>query len=476
MGQFERRHERAAEHHSWSARVTYVFALAVSLATFGIACGVELPGLEPPTDTLYYPSSATNLGEGKLLIVNGNFDLRFKTAWLNILDLRQALSSGEAEAGIESYITGAPLRILSHPGRLSLVNGQVLLPHRGANHRGEALVSSINVQDGTLQCGSTERNISSQMTTLERATGCDEAGLIRLMPDGSDENTEVRLTEESIFEGAFEGAFHAEQFVWNDGSNQRVMAAIGFLNSNWLWLFENFDGSWEPVMVTLLPVSAVGDLSAMTFNGETQLLISGRGSSTTPGRFVLMNITESMLSGEYEGESFPFSDGLLARESVRLAVLPQEKTLLALSRNPDGIVAISLEEETRIEGDRFRLVPSFDFISHAEIEGRVLDMSIQETAEGSLVAVSSYTEDRLWVAQFSDGKFNVIWEWNFSSSDGYSRVQGPFGVTWVEEPDKLYLVSTHFESHALSVFDFTNWQSRDISRAIKLYSSSMTQR
>ena len=69
-------------------------------------CGVELPGLEPPTNTLYYPSSTTDLGNGELLIVNGNFDLKFKTAWLNVVDLSGALESGQDEASIESFMTG----------------------------------------------------------------------------------------------------------------------------------------------------------------------------------------------------------------------------------------------------------------------------------------------------------------------------------------------------------------------------------
>ena len=34
----------------------------------------------------------------------------------------------------------------------------------------------------------------------------------------------------------------------------------------------------------------------------------------------MMDMSESMLSGQYEGESFPFSDGLLARESVRVSL------------------------------------------------------------------------------------------------------------------------------------------------------------
>ena len=448
------------------------------LIATGLGCGVELPGLEPPTDTLYYPSSTTDLGEGQLLIVNGNFDLRFKTAWLNILDLQAAIDAGTDEAPIESFLTGEELKILSHPGRLSLDlnDGQILLPHRGANHRGEALVSSISVSDGKLLCGSEDRTISGEMTTLERATGCDEPGLIRLMPDGSNELDDSSLTDEAIFEGAFEGAFHAEQFDWNDGASDRRLAAVTFLNSNWLWLFELIDTSWQPIMVTLLPSSATGDISHIKFNGEDHLLISGRGSSTTPGRFLMMNMTESMISGQYEGESFPFSDGLLARESVRISVTNSGEELLALTRSPNGIVSISLDSETRIEGDTLREVPSFNLLDFAAIEGRVLDLAQHPTADGSLVAVSSYGENRLWVAHYAQGRFNVIWEWDFASSDGYSNVQGPFGVTWVELDGKLYLVNTHFETHALSVFDFTGWASRDIDRVVKLYSSRMTQR
>ena len=132
-------------------------------------CGVELPGLEPPTNTLYYPSSTTDLGNGELLIVNGNFDLKFKTAWLNVVDLSGALESGQDEASIESFMTGENLRILSHPGRVSFDNGEILLPHRGANHRGEALVSAINVNEGQITCGSADGEISSSMTTLEKS-------------------------------------------------------------------------------------------------------------------------------------------------------------------------------------------------------------------------------------------------------------------------------------------------------------------
>lgn len=445
-----------------------------------IGCGVELPGLEPPTDTLYYPSSTTDLGNGELLIVNGNFDLRFKTAWLNVLDLDAAIQAGRDEAPIESYLTGEELRILSHPGRLSLLEGQVLLPHRGANHRGEALVSSISIDQGSLLCGAVEPEISGEMTTLEKATGCDETGLIRLMPDGSNEQDGAVLADESIFEGAFEGAFHAEQFLWDhddiEETPKRRLAAVAFLNSNWLWLFELLDEEWQPIMVTLLPSSATGDVAFLEFNGKEKLLISGRGSSTTPGRFLLMDITDSMESGQYEGESFPFSDGLLARESVRVSVDSDVNHVLALSRNPDGIVSISLDPETRIEGDQFREVPSFDLVDFAAIEGRVLDMATHPVTSGSLIAVSSYGEDRLWVAHYQGGRFEVVWEWDFSKSDGYTRVQGPFGVTWVQNGDSLYLINTHFEAHAISIFDFSDWESRQIDRVVKLYSERMTQR
>ena len=68
----------------------------------------------------------------------------------------------------------------------------------------------------------------------------------------------------------------------------------------------------------------------------------------------MMDITETMISGDYEGESFPFSDGLLARESVKIIPLEQEETLLALTRSPNGVIAISLDAETRIESDNFR--------------------------------------------------------------------------------------------------------------------------
>ena len=437
------------------------------------ACGDELPGLEPPTDTLYYPSSTTELADGSLLVVNGNFDLKFKTAWVNVLDIDQALENASGATPIEPYLTDSKLRILSHPGRVSMLDNEILLPHRGANHRGEALISSISVGDGTLTCGLSGAP-SAEMTTLERATGCDEEGLIRLMPDGSNETTSELLTDTQVFDGAFEGAFHAEQFDWNDGATVRRLAAIGFLDSNWLWLFERTEDSWSPLMLTTIPVTAVGDIKAYSFEGDTQLVISGRGSSSTPGRFLMMNITESMIAGEYAGESFPFSDGLLARESVKVATIESSQTLIALTRAPDGIAAMSLLPEPRIQDDLLRDVPSFDLLAFKPLEGRLLDLAYEPTEE--LVAVSSYGDNRLWVGTFENGAFRSIWEWNFFTHDGYSEQQGPFGITWLKRGDALYLVATHFETHALSVFDFTNWKDRsiDIERVLKLFSSRLS--
>ena len=229
-------------------------------------------------------------------------------------------------------------------------------------------------------------------------------------------------------------------------------------------------------MLTILPVSATGDMTYLEFNGKPQLLISGRGNTTSPGRFVMMDITETMISGDYEGESFPFSDGLLARESVKIIPLEQEETLLALTRSPNGVIAISLDAETRIESDNFRKVPSFDLIDFQEIEGRVLDLAVRPTANGSLVALSSYGNDKLWAGEFINGKFQVIWEWDFGASDGYDRVQGLSGLPGWSWTVHSTWFCTHFESHSLSIFDFTNWEARDISRAMKLYSASLSQR
>ena len=188
----------------------------------------------------------------------------------------------------------------------------------------------------------------------------------------------------------------------------------------------------------------------------------------------MMNITESMIAGEYAGEAFPFSDGLLARESVKVATIESSQTLIALTRAPDGIAAMSLLPEPRIQDDLLRDVPSFDLLAFKPLEGRLLDLAYEPTEE--LVAVSSYGDNRLWVGTFENGAFRSVWEWNFFTHDGYSEQQGPFGLTWLKRGDALYLIATHFETHALSVFDFTNWKDRsiDIERVLKLFSSRLS--
>ena len=66
-------------------------------------------------------------------------------------------------------------------------------------------------------------------------------------------------------------------------------------------------------------------------------------------------------------------------------------------------------------------MPSFDLIDFQEIEGRVLDLAVRPTTNGSLLALSSY-DDKLWAGEFIS-KFQVIWEWDFGASDGYDRVR-----------------------------------------------------
>ena len=72
----------------------------------------------------------------------------------------------------------------------------------------------------------------------------------------------------------------------------------------------------------------------------------------------------------------------------------------------------------------------------------MLDLAVRPTATGSLVALSSYGNDKLWAGEFINGKFQVIWEWDFSASDTaeYSLLGLPGWILMA-----LYLVCTHFE-------------------------------
>ena len=154
-----------------------------------------------------------------------------------------------------------------------------------------------------------------------------------------------------------------------------------------------------------------------------------------------------------------------------------KNAFLALSSRPNGVIAASLEAETRIEGDTFRQVPSFDLIDFQEIEGRVLDLAVRPVLTGSLVALSSYGNDKLWAGEFINGKFQVIWEWDFSASDGYGRVQGPFGLTWVELDGSTLPRQYPLRERTPSASLTSPIGKRAIlERVVKLYSASLSQR
>ena len=94
-----------------------------------------------------------------------------------MLWISRGAESEQDEAPIESFMTGETYESSRTLGGYLLTNGEILLPHRGANHRGEALVSAINVNEGKITCGNADGEISSSMTTLEKRPAATKSGL-----------------------------------------------------------------------------------------------------------------------------------------------------------------------------------------------------------------------------------------------------------------------------------------------------------
>lgn len=156
-----------------------------------IACE-PLPGEDPDPGVFYYPVGLELSESGRYAyLLNSNFDQRFNTGWLSVVDLEAAVGAGEVSSKDVVVLVAAggsrDLRVPNLGGALELSSdGQRLY----ASHRSDRLISVIEVGGETdLSCG--DADDGAGLSTALSRTDCDQGHLFEITFDAVQARSET---------------------------------------------------------------------------------------------------------------------------------------------------------------------------------------------------------------------------------------------------------------------------------------------
>lgn len=180
---------------TFCVRVGASIALAFAAAGLGVGCANDLDGTPAPDNVFYFPIGLRiSAGGGFAYVSSSNFDLRFNSGWLSVVDLERAvaLASGTGDRAIDSRepdVIANELRVPSLGGTIAGFDDDSLLY---IAHRSDRLISVIEVADALTRpepsCG--VRN-EDGLTIDERRTDCDRAHLFAIEPEDAEDVSEV---------------------------------------------------------------------------------------------------------------------------------------------------------------------------------------------------------------------------------------------------------------------------------------------
>ncbi|MEL6761691.1 MAG: hypothetical protein AAFP04_14985, partial [Myxococcota bacterium] len=127
-------------------------ALAFAAAGLGVGCANDLEGTPPPDNVFYFPIDLRiSAGGGFAYVSSSNFDLRFNSGWLSVVDLERAvaLASVAGDRAIDSRepdVIANELRVPSLGGTIAGFDDDSLLY---IAHRSDRLISVIEVANAS---------------------------------------------------------------------------------------------------------------------------------------------------------------------------------------------------------------------------------------------------------------------------------------------------------------------------------------
>jgi hypothetical protein len=484
---------------NWKA-LYYWASLTVALALGG-GCVLDLYGEAPVDQSIYYPVSMASSQDGKhLYVLSSNYDQRFNTGWVSVVDVDAVLErNGDVTA------TSTPLRTRAAGGQVSVLNlggmlaldssgEHLLVSHRGQNHLSQTRLSWIDIGDGggSIACG--DADFTGDMTAQEGKTDCDEGHIVRIEEDGGDDTNPDYTTDVEFRENQFENALSIASFdLKSDDGTSRSMMAVGFVSSGYVRLYEIIDGN--PVFVETLDAALTGggQMVYREIAGDQYLLVGGRGIDGDA--VAALDLTESL--NEDDAVTYAAGlEGLVAASVLGLDASPTGERIYVGSGDPrpgfegvadvlavlDGTAILTNEHTSNDLVGESVVRPSLDVVSVEPLLGR--PSAVRYVARGpdalgnardDLVVVSAFDGDALYIfVPTPEGARPVARiELDTRSSDQQGVGQGPFSIEVLEREGRILLFVANFFEHSLSVFDLSAASPSDFWQVAKVQNETI---
>ncbi|MEZ4270374.1 MAG: hypothetical protein R3C68_02710 [Myxococcota bacterium] len=447
-------------------------ALCGSLCLFGlgIGCARELPGQTPPNSAFYFPvglASSGDFGDGAgeyIYVVNSNFDQRYKSGWLTVVDMNALL------AGIDAGETGDSLTAaIVDELQVPSLGGQLSVAPQGdlglLTGRGGQPMTVIEISGGIdLSCGD-PASVADLNTALAR-TDCDRAHLIDVTPNvvkGAFPGTPLDVKEAAVAD-AFSA--HFVNVPASDGVSEVLYAVVSYLSSTLVSVWE-VDRAGDSLLradrTLLLTSSGSRGIGALAVHPNRS--VAGTVFVAAANRFQGNSTVYSMglrrtLDGEQEIDaSRVLSAHSIGSEVGGLDVLdfafnPSGDRAYALNRGPESVVILdtSLESvQVRSGGVNFyEQRPMYRPIGALSLRGRPSALVYLPRTEGpDLLAVSSFADDAVFILSVQGETFQV--------EQRIDRVGlGPYDIIAVQRAGRSFLLVSTFFDHGLAVIDVSS--------------------
>ncbi|MEE2961947.1 MAG: hypothetical protein VYA34_14520 [Myxococcota bacterium] len=438
-------------------------------------CVLELPGSASPDAGLYFPTDLEASPDGRFLyVVNSNFDQRYQTAWLSVLDMDLLLSkpSGSEEVVAPGDVLGSRergfgIRIMGLPGELALDRSgkRGAITHRGFNHLDESRVTFLDFADdgSTVSCG--DPAFVGDLTLSEQATDCDEDHFLMIRVDGGDNRGGE--AQDDVSKYAWENPY---SLSFMEVSESEQLLGIGFLGVDSIYrqviaervrLYGVSDAGVEYKTSYEMSVAGVSSLVTVEDGSDRYMAVT---SQLGAGVVSSVKIDESFLKGTNNVSLSDIQGDAGIQELVGMERSPRGDGYYILSKRPNALSFVKFSREIEVETGKQGLedapvsVLKADVFNTISLFGTPGDLVTWEADSGhEYVAISSFGRDLLQVFLRKGDGFELVYRTPVfgRDSDTGGVDEGPFALQLVHRQSRYFLAVTHFFEHALYLYEVT---------------------
>jgi hypothetical protein len=459
---------------SWSCRALCVAAL------FSVDCARTLPGESPPDHAFYFPDGLAISPDGRYAYVaSANFDLRYSSGWVSVVDVGAALRGAAIGDAVVSQV-----KVLSLGGGMALSAGGAMA---AIGHRGAATLSLLEVSaDGrSLSCGDAASEAS--LSNDERYTDCDRRHMLQTLcaapqlgvddrPDGCpwEEGGSRRVFAESLYQTELSDPFATLLFshAGGDGSTEPLLAVshltpgdISNGQMSQLLLFRVESGTAFGESIVLQPLKAVSlgsaGISTVTARSDARGTFLAAATqqydprSSEYSTIYAVDVDRTLAEGRdhYAGHSVNREAGGVNLAGLAFAP-PNGDRAYAANRSPDSIVVLdtTLEDSEERDADgatKMVTRPRFHVLDALPLPHRPASILPIVRQQGEdLLVVASFADDAVYLLSTLGDRLRVTARLDVPG-------HGPFALAHVSGDGRDFLLVTLFFSHSLLVYDVT---------------------